>query len=133
MFGSAAAYPRTGQAAFRQKEAPAGYLRARLLQDKEVIYDHVIFPAAIKDVTLPAPALTWEAHEHKAGTLLTVRSSTLIKNLYLWLDQQQAHFSDNFFDLLPGEPRHILVPDISAADFNRADLAWTSVYQTYQK
>jgi len=121
------------ESAFRQKETLAGYLRAQLLQKDEVIYDHTVFPAAIKDVPLLAPKLTWEAHEHTAGTLLTVQSATLIKNLYLWLDKQQAHFSDNFFDLLPGEPRHILVSDVSLSDFNRTDLAWTSVYQSYQK
>mgnify|MGYP006274038049 CR=1 FL=1 len=122
------------EAAFRQKEkSGGGYLRARLLAEKEVIYDHVVFPDPIKEVSLPAPHFTWEAHEHTAGTLLTVQSTTLIKNLYLWLDKQQVHFSDNFFDLLPGEPRNILVSDISAADFRSAELAWTSVYQTYQK
>lgn len=121
------------EAAFRQKETPAGFLRIRLLNKENVIYDTTVFPDAIKDVSLPTPQLTWEIKNHPDGAALTLRSTTLIKDLYLWLEEQQGHFSDNFFDLLPGEARTVMISGASASAFSSETLAWTSVYQTYQK
>ena len=48
-----------------------------------------------------------EAEPTTGGVLLTLESGVLAKDVYLVLGD--ARFSNNFFDLLPGRPRTVLV------------------------
>jgi len=60
-----------------------------------------------KDLTLQAPAIRLELERSPEGALLTLQSEVLAKDVYLRL--AGAGFSENFFDLLPGRPRTVVV------------------------
>jgi len=121
------------ESAFRQKNAPPGYLRAVLKKGDQVIYERQLLPCPVKKVELPAPRVTWGVSDHSEGTALTLQSATFVKNIYLWLGETTAHFSENFFDLLPGKPKTVIVRGIKPSAFSDTHLAWTSIYQTYPK
>ena len=51
---------------------------------------------------------------------IILQASSLAKNVYLTLDDSSAKFSDNGFDLLPGEEKKIFVASkLSAAEIQR--------------
>lgn len=87
----------------------------------ELLARSLHYPVKPKEMALkPAsPDYTVEAEE---GCLrLTLRSHTLIKDLYIKTPWQGARYSNNFFDLLPGERytveiRHPDITDATSAD-----------------
>ena len=54
-----------------------------------------------KDMKLPDPRFKFAILHGRPGVIFTMKAQTLVKNLFLQLDG--VHFSDNFFDILPGE------------------------------
>lgn len=86
----------------------------RLSLGKEVkglpALEDVVFLSLPKDLKLPKAELQWKIAYSKEGKCrLTLKSPVLIKNLYVFHPEQTVNFSDNFFDLLPGEIRTIEV------------------------
>jgi beta-mannosidase len=61
-----------------------------------------------KSLRLPKEQLDIDYTVSEKGILYTVSSKTLQKNVYLYIDGT-AHFSDNFFDLLPGETKQVML------------------------
>ncbi|MFT4673743.1 MAG: beta-mannosidase [Saprospiraceae bacterium] len=59
-----------------------------------------------KNLHLPKEQLDISQTQSEKGTIYTITSKTLQKNVYLYTDNA-AHFSDNFFDLLPGETKEV--------------------------
>ncbi len=58
--------------------------------------------------------------------LVTVSAATLAKNVWLMLDKDdQSHFSDNYFDLLPGISRTVELDTRLSVEAVRSQLeAW---------
>ena len=70
-----------------------------------------------KDMKLPDPAITLEIIPGNSEVTLELTSDVLAKNVFLQLDG--CHFSDNFFDILPGETVHVeLDTDIPAEEIS---------------
>jgi beta-mannosidase len=68
-----------------------------------------------KDIKLPVTNIAAEAIPSGDGILLYLSADALAKNVYL--DLGGAHFSDNFFDILPGETIEVTVDtDIPAGE-----------------
>ena len=62
---------------------------------------------------------------------MTLRSEVFVRGLYLSVEGEMLHFSDNFFDLLPGEPRTVSVStDLPRSEFE-ARLGTLSLADTY--
>ena len=61
-----------------------------------------------RELALPVPDIQTEVKAAGGKILVTVRSAKLAKNVWLLLDKDDiAHFSDNYFDLLPGTSRTV--------------------------
>ena len=60
-----------------------------------------------KDMKLPAAEVAFDVIQGDSGVTLTLTSGVLAKNVFL--DLEGSHFSDNFFDILPGETKHVIV------------------------
>ncbi|MCJ7627490.1 MAG: hypothetical protein MUO50_03780 [Longimicrobiales bacterium] len=72
-----------------------------------------------KDLGLRVPAIRFEVTPEEGGVLLHLESDVLAKDVYLRLDG--AHFSDNFFDLLPGRSKSVRIEtDLSAEEAEAA-------------
>ena len=52
-----------------------------------------------------APTITGQVNRFE----MDISSSNLAKNVVLVTRLNDAHFSDNNFDLLPGQPRHVAI------------------------
>ncbi|MFY0629348.1 MAG: glycoside hydrolase family 2 protein [Flavobacteriaceae bacterium] len=59
-----------------------------------------------KNLLLPEADITKEITKTKDGYSITLQSSVLQKDVFLFI-KQKGHFSDNFFDLLPNEKKTI--------------------------
>ena len=78
-------------------------LSVRLLVGNRVLADNTLYFAPIKDVALPKPEIVRTIKASGRDILLALSSKTLVKNLYLSLDDGDGKFSDNYFDILPGD------------------------------
>lgn len=75
--------------------------------------------APIKSLELPKAEYALQVQFTKEGMAgFTLRASTILKDIMLYLPWTGTRFSDNLFDLLPGEERYIEVrhPNISPRD-----------------
>jgi len=73
-----------------------------------------------RELDLKAPAVLLELTGEEGGLTLRLESDVLAKNVYLTLPG--AHFSDNFFDLLPGRSRRVRIQTDASLEEARAGL-----------
>ena len=78
-------------------------LSTRVMQGGQVLADNIVYFKPVKDLVLPSPAIQMTLRSDGEGGLLTLTPDALVKNLYLSLDAADGVFSDNYFDILPGE------------------------------
>lgn len=119
------------QAEARKYPAAGVCLRYRIETAEGVAYRHASYLVPVKELELEEPDLQWNVRSGTDSVDITVSSNKLVKNLYLWLPEEEGHFSDNFFDLFPGEPRRINLRDVDPQRFSPDRLRWTSIYHTY--
>ncbi len=106
-------------------------LRYRIETQAGIAYQHVSYLVPVKELALEAPGIQLAVRTGERSADITVSSNTLVKNLYLWLPGEEGHFSDNFFDLFPGEPRVITLTGVAPDRCTPDHLRWTSIYETY--
>lgn len=88
------------------KKANEVLLEAKLLENmKEISSNHFYF-TPIKEIDLPKPEIKLETSNTEKGFMLELSSDVLAKNVYLSMDGE-GFFSDNYFDLLPGEIKRV--------------------------
>jgi beta-mannosidase len=75
---------------------------AKLSDGKKLIASNLIYFSSPKDLKLPKPAITKVVAASAEGYSITLSSDKLVKDLYLDTDVNGL-FSDNYFDILPGE------------------------------
>lgn len=85
------------------------YLKTILEKDGEVVTDNVLYFSPIKDIPLEEPELSYQVQRAGKYFWLTIKSFRLAKNIFLDTRGTECTFSDNFFDLMPGDSRIILV------------------------
>lgn len=83
-------------------------LHIRLLKGEEALSDALVYFAPPKALELPAdPGLAWTVTRKGDGFDVALSAEKLAKNVYLQWEGAEGFFSDNFFDLLPGEEKTI--------------------------
>jgi len=65
-----------------------------------------------KDLKLTDPGLNIEVIDEADKYVIEVSSQSLVKNLFLTIDEGNERFSDNYFDVLPGETKTVYYPKI---------------------
>ncbi len=94
-------------------------LRATFSREEDVASGAVLYFVKPKNLDLPTPEFTLRTVRDNRGYRVVLEATSLLKNVYLMTDGMRAHFSDNFFDVLPGEVREVQVqldervPDLS--------------------
>jgi beta-mannosidase len=92
-------------------------LRATLSREREVLAQTLMYFVKPKDLALPQPEFDLRVLRDDRGHRVVITARSFLKNLYLTADGMGAHFSDNFFDLLPGEVKEVRVQlDRAGAD-----------------
>ena len=82
-----------------------------------------------KNLDLPVVEPEIAIEKVDTGYELTLSSSKLIKNLYLEYPGIEGHFSDNFFDLLPGEKKAVFFETSAIIPENKSKPAFKLLNQ----
>ncbi len=80
-----------------------------LLQGDSLIDQSNFFMDRMKNLRLPPDSLSIDVRAIDQNQLrIDLKAFSLVKNIYLFNDSMEGHFSDNFFDMLPGDNRTII-------------------------
>jgi beta-mannosidase len=87
---------------------PAAALKTSLLytevkEGDQVLSSNILYFLPPKDLSLPRTSVISEIKEENDAFTLNLSSPKLIKNLYMSLENGEGFFSDNYFDILPGQ------------------------------
>ena len=82
-------------------------LHARLSTDEGAIAQNLHYFRPVKELALPPGSPEVRIDARPAHCDLTLSSPVLVKNLCLETTDIDGLFSDNYFDLLPGEPKQV--------------------------
>jgi beta-mannosidase len=105
------------------KMVPASSLKNSLLyavvkEGDKVLSDNIIYFLPPKNLDLPKSTVKKSLKEENGAFILSLSTDKLVKNLYLSLDEGEGFFSDNYFDILPGQTVEISFKAISKMDLS---------------
>lgn len=69
----------------------------------EISSRNTLFFRPFKELQLPTPNVEMSYATVEGGFEITLKSAKLAKNVYLQIGDEEGFFTDNYFDLLPGE------------------------------
>lgn len=111
---------------------PASVLLVHTLFDGDSIYDEDLqYFDKPKDLRLPEPGITFTVNEEGNDYLVILESKALAKNVFLTAEGFEGQFSDNFFDVLPGEVVRITFPKSGLLQEFREKLKIMHLQQTF--
>jgi beta-mannosidase len=102
----------------------------RLVKGKQVISSNIFYLAPFKDLNFPQPNITKKITKTTDGYKIKLATDKLVKNLYMSIDED-GFFSDNFFDMLPGEELTINFKSKQKVDNLEQKLKIISLVDTY--
>lgn len=84
----------------------------------EVLSDEIYYFAHPKNQLLPKTPLQWQVKQKKGYCEVTVKADKLARDIFIEVPVQGVRFSDNFFDLLPGQKKKVIItsPDAKSLD-----------------
>lgn len=74
-----------------------------LVENGTVISKNTFYFNPFKELKVTKPEVTWQVAKVGEGFDITLKTDKLAKNIYLQIADEEGFFSDNYFDLLPGE------------------------------
>lgn len=103
------------------------------LKDKSghAVCREVYFFDRTKDLDLPLTNISCKVKQAEGSCEITLRSSKLAKDVFIEIPLQGARFSDNFFDLLPGETRKITVTSPFLKKAEKVEVSVRHIRETY--
>lgn len=98
------------------------------LKDRKgnILTENTHYFARTKDLNLPKAKIDYKTRTFDGRCEITLNSKQLAKDVFIQVPMQGAHFSDNFFDLLPGESRKIV---ITSADIRKGETPAITIKQ----
>ena len=96
----------------------------------ELLYRRLFYCVPPKKLALAQAKLTWQTKQVNEGYQLTLQCDRLAKNVLLQTGAEGT-FSDNYFDLLPGERKIVLFKTKSVLDNPQAAFKAKSLVETY--
>ena len=84
------------------------FIDARLVSGEQLIADNQLYFALPKNLNLKPSAIKYSLVHKNTNYTLTLNSATLVKNVSISAGDGAIIFSDNYIDLLPGEPKVIV-------------------------
>lgn len=86
----------------------ASFLKINLKKDKQLQAERLHYFDVPKNLKLPQAAIDMKVDKANEGYKIVLNSASLVKNLSLYTKEAEGHFSDNYFDLLPGQEKTVL-------------------------
>lgn len=94
------------------------FLDCRLLQNNREVCDNQLYFDKVKNLNLPRVNILSSVVKKRDHVEIKLSSEKLVKNLWLSNDSVDGHFSDNYFDLLPGKPVVVKFKSKKSVDVN---------------
>ncbi|HUO34903.1 MAG TPA: glycoside hydrolase family 2 protein [Candidatus Acidoferrum sp.] len=85
------------------------FLSAELTVGNQVVSTNTLFFASYKDLQLPAPKITADLTQASDGYHLKLSSNVYARDVYVSFGDYDAAYSDNYFDILPGQTVEITI------------------------
>jgi len=100
--------------------------------DGIILAENTIYFAAPKDLKLPTPNVDYRVRETESEFILELETNALAKNLHV-SSELNNNFSNNYFDLLPGQPQIISIPKDASGDLNsfKSSIAIRTLIDSY--
>ncbi len=89
-------------------DSTSSVIRVSLRSKSKVYTDNIFFLAEPKSLKLTQPDIKFEIIENPSNYEILLETDLLAKNIYLETEWN-GNFSDNFFDLIPGQKKSILL------------------------
>ncbi len=86
------------------------FLQIDLLEGESLLASDIYFFDIPKNLHLTEPLISTKMRTEGENLVIELMSEELAKNVYLWVDNCHSRFSDNYFDLLPGDKKIITLP-----------------------
>lgn len=108
---SALFYEEDWNSAFAACDTTTSFIHMTLkgAHDRQVLSDEVYYPVRPKAQHLPQAKINCKIKKKNGACELTLKSDQLARDVFIEIPVQGVRFSDNFFDLLPGVSRKILI------------------------
>ncbi len=96
-----------------------------------IVSGAIVYQVQPRELALSKPEFSYELSGNHKEFLLELSSTTLVKDLEIIVAGCRAKFSDNFFDLVPGDARRIQIdlPDGLSADQLKERLSFRDLTQ----
>lgn len=78
-------------------------LVAELIEDGKVLSKNQYYFFPFKNLNVPEPTVEHSIQTTDSGFNITLKTDKLAKNIYLQIADEKGFFSDNYFDIIPGE------------------------------
>jgi beta-mannosidase len=103
------------------------------LKDKagNTLAETVYFFRKTKDLLLPETTVSCKMKQKDGMCELTLFSPALAKDVFIEIPLQGARFSDNFFDLLPGERKTVVITSPQIKKGEELPLTIKHIRETY--
>lgn len=104
-----------------------------ILKDKSghQVAETVYFFGKTKDLLLPETTISYKTKQTDGKCELTLYSPVLAKDVFIETSLQGARFSDNFFDLLPGERKTVIITSPQIKKGEKLPLTLKHIRETY--
>lgn len=84
-------------------QATKQFMVVELIENGVVISTNTLFFKPIKNIALPKPTVKYELAVVDGGFEISLTTDKLAKNLFMTIGDEEGFFSDNYFDLIPGQ------------------------------
>jgi len=115
---------------FEDPHPPNKVFIARLLSDGVEVSNSFLYFVPTKEMQLPDPGLIYEITRADQGSIIMIKAEKLARQVFLEARGLEGHFSDNFFDMAPGESREIIFLGDAVPDELSKKLTIRSIYDT---
>ena len=94
--------------------------------------EEIHFFQRTKDLSLPQTAVTCKVKQMDGSCEVTLSSPKLAKDVFVEIPVQGARFTDNFFDLLPGEHKKIVISSPQIKKNEKVEVNIRHIRETYE-
>jgi beta-mannosidase len=108
-------------------DAAKSFVAAELTAGGKIVSRNTLYFERPKDLELPAAKLKWGVTQRGDGYAVSVSTDVLARDVFISAGELDATYSDNFFDLLPGESATVQVKTSATLEQLKAALKVTSM------
>jgi beta-mannosidase len=79
------------------------FLWVKVYQGANMVSSNSYYFVPVKKIKFPKPGISTTVEKVEQGYVIKLKTDHLAKNTWLYMEDSEGFFSDNYFDLIPGE------------------------------